>query len=307
MESGYTGDVTNVPERFVDSLIDSFRPDRIVVGCSIDETGEHMCIEAILIATGEKHSIKTVQITEMWDVWFPRREPAFASTYAAIDEYSRAVLAARGAPPDRIEVTGNPGLDGYAHMEVNRRAARRQELGLADDERVLVYYGQAEVADGSPCDSVTLGWVIDSMRPEDRLIFAPHPRDRREYGHILERADGSLVDSTSNSDQLLWVADVCLTHYSTMALKSALLNIPTVNLLLEDDLPDVREICGGFPLNLAGGSYEANTSEELKGLLAGQLAGNASKVKAVLNVDGESAARIAQTVIGKWSRGFLST
>ena len=75
VNSGYTGDIVNVPAQFADRLIDSFRPDRIIVGCSMDSTGEVMCIEGILIAAGEKHSIRTLQISDMWNVWFPRKAP----------------------------------------------------------------------------------------------------------------------------------------------------------------------------------------------------------------------------------------
>ena len=234
----------------------------------------------------------------MWDVWFPRKERSFAHTYAVLDEFTEKIMVSRGAPPERVVVTGNPAFDVFAEAAAVRNSERRQELGLSD-ERLLVYFGQAVASNGAPDDHATLRWLIDAMQPTDRLIFCKHPRDDREYSHILKHADGRLVQSSWNSDQLLSVADVCLTHYSMMGLKSALLNFPTINLLLDDDLPDIRAMCGGFPLSLVGGSYEAHSPEALKVLLAGQLLGTASKVKSALHVDGKSTERVVRVVTGE--------
>ena len=296
-EDGYEGDVVGVPPAYADSLIDSFEPERIVVGCSTDLTGVQIGIEDALVAAGERHGIPTVQIVESFDSWSPRREPSLASTYAAMEEYTRRILETRGVPTERIVVTGHPGLDGYATATVDPGRPGRAELGV-HDERLLVYFGQAEVSDGAPDDPTTLRWVVDALQPTDRLIFTPHPRDIRDYSDILERAAGQLVHTGRTSDELLSVADVALTHYSTMGLKSALLNIPTVNLLLEGDWREIRDVCGGFPLSLMGGSYEVGSEGELKTTLGGELTGRALQAKAGLRVDGVATRRVAELVVG---------
>ena len=203
-------------------------------------------------------------------------------------------MVARGAPPCRIVVTGNPGLDMYAEAKVTQRSERRRELGLKD-ERVLVYFGGGR----SPNDPSTLRWVIEAMRETDRLIFARHPRDPQDYEGVLALAGQRLIRSTWKADKLVSVADVCFTHYSTMGLKAALLDLPVISLLLDNDVPELRAICGGFPLSLIGGSIEANASREVQDLLSVELVGNATKVKAALHIDGQSAARIAQLVLSE--------
>lgn len=295
IDAGYIGDVVNIPITFADSLIESYRPDVIFVGCSLDVNGEHMGIEETLVQAGANRSIKTVQMVEYWDVWYPRLEPSFASKYTALDDLTRAVLEARGVPADRIAITGHPGLDVYAEATEAPRTERRQALGISD-ERVLGYFGQAADSDGNPDNPRTLRWAMEILQPNDRLAFSQHPRDDRDYFSILNGADGRLIVAPWTGDQFLSLVDVCVTHYSMMGLKSALLNIPTINILLEDDCADVRSVCGGFPLSILGGSQAAHSSDELREVLARPPESSASRLKAALRVDGKATHRVAETV-----------
>ena len=293
-EAGYGGDVVHLPTEFADALIDSFKPEAIFVGCSHDETGELVGIEESLVQAGERHSIKTVQMIEYWDVWRPRTEPSFASIYAAMDDLTRKVLEARGAPADRILVTGHPGLDKYAETSETRNSERYSEPGIAR-ERSLGYFGQAADSEGNPDNPTTLDWTLDALQPRDRLVFSKHPRDDRSYSEALCDS-GRGITARCSGDELLGDVDICVTHYSLMGLKAALLNIPTVNILPDGECTEIRALCGGFPLSLLGGSREAHTPDELRELLAGPLEGNASGLKRALNVDGESTRRVVQTV-----------
>ena len=294
-EAGYRGDVVDLPAEFADALIDSFRPEAIFVGCSHDETGELVGIEESLVQAGDRHSIKTVQMIEYWDVWRPRTEPSLASTYTTLDDLTRKVLEARGAPADRILVTGHPGLDTYTETSETRKSERFSEPGLAR-ERSLGYFGQASDSEGHPDNPKTLSWTLDALQPRDRLVFSKHPRDDRDYSEaLLDGGHGMAAHCTG--DELLGDIDVCVTHYSLMGLKAALLNIPTVNILLEGDFTDIRSLCGGFPLSLLGGSHESHSQEELEELLARPLEGDAGRLKRALNVDGASTHRVVQTVL----------
>ena len=295
IEAGYNGDIVNLPSEFADALIDSFRPEVIFVGCSLDETGEQMGIEEALVRAGERHSIKTVQIIEYWDVWHPRVEPSFASTYAALDEYASLVLETRGAPPERIVVTGHPGLDAYARAS-ETRTSDALPVSSATAGRSLGYFGQAADAEGNPNNPMTLDWTLGALPPRDHLVFSKHPRDDRDYSEAL-RNGGRGLTAQCSGDELLGVLDVCVTHFSVMGLKAALSNIPTVNILLDDDCADIRSLCGGFPVSLLGGSQEAHSRDELRELLAGPLEGNPSRLKRALNVDGASTRRVVRTVI----------
>ena len=100
-----------------------------------------------------------------------------------------------------------------------------------------------------------------------------------------------MIEPGIDSHRLLAAADVCISQYSTMALKSALLGIPTISITHPDDLPELREACGGIPLCVTGGSSEADSPERLRRLLRGELAAGASTLKAAINVDGGSTQR----------------
>ena len=298
-ELDYPGDVVNLPQGFVDSLIEGYEPDAILAGCSLDATGEHMGIEEALVQAGSDRSIQTVHLVESWDVWFPRRKRAsMADVYAAADIFTGKVMRSRGAPEDRIVITGHPGFDGYARTIRVWRDDERKRLGIGDG-RVLVYFGQSADPHNTPDDPATLLWVIQSLQPDDRLIFSRHPRDDRDYSSVLNQANGRLVSTDWTSNRLLSVADLSLTHYSTMGLKSALLDIPTVNILLDGDCRDVRSVCGGFPLGLVGGTYVVHTRQELAATLSQDMVGRAAPLKAALGVDGGSTGRVLRSLLGE--------
>ena len=297
-EAGYAGSVLDVPESFGRDLIRSFGPDRILVGCSRMESDGPSSIEEALIVSGVRAALRVVQVAESWGVWMPRTRTGYPTAWATLDGLSARIMTYRGAPPDRIEVTGHPGLDFYAGDIGRRRSGQPQrELGISDDERLVVFYGIAEVPDAPLEVPDALQWVADSLRDGDRLVFSRHPRDRRDYSKVIARAGDLMVDSAQDSHELLAVADVSITQYSTMGLKSALLDIPTINILLADDLADIRQVCGGYPLSMAGGSHEVHSIGELKSVLARDLSGGAAAVKAALNVDGSATQRVVRLVI----------
>jgi hypothetical protein len=205
-------------------------------------------------------------------------------------------MASRGAPSETIAITGNPALDGYAAPDMSGRSGVRDELELGN-ERLFVYFGQAKTSGASPDDPKTLGWVVDALGPDDRLIFARHPRDDRDYVELLARVGGKLLTTGLTSDEVVYGVDVAVSHYSTMALKSALLDIPTVLILEDDDIADLRRECGGYPLSAVGGAYEVNTAPQLAALLPEELQGKAATLRAAVNVDGKAAERVAELVL----------
>ena len=82
-----------------------------------------------------------------------------------------------------------------------------------------------------------------------------------------------------------------------MGLKSALLDIPTINVLHADDEPQMKVLCGGFPLTVLDGNYEVNTQHEMGRLLSGELKGKGLNLRKTLGVDGMAASRVADLVV----------
>ncbi len=293
-EAGYEGNVIDVPAEFGSQLIDRYDPDRILVGCSYDQTGTQFGIEEAIIFAGTERDIPVVQCIEAWEVWHPRVRPVAPTVYASLDTNTEKIMGVRGADPTRVVVTGHAGFDQYAELSSAENPEHRQDLGIAKNERLLVYFGQSPDANGRPDMETTLGWVVDCLQPDDRLIYAAHPRNPFDYSEVLTKAGPHLIATYLNSHQLLEVVDLAITPYSTMGLKSALMGIPTIHIFLDGDLQQVRDICGGFPISLWGASNEVHTQDELEMALTGNLSFNPESLKAGLNIDGRSADRIAR-------------
>ncbi len=294
-ESGPDHGAVDVPTSYASDLVRTFAPDRVLVGCSSSENLNSPAIEEALIVAGVGASIRTVRIVEAWGVWRQVPGSVNASAWAVFDDITARGMAVRGAPPDRISITGHPGLDGYADAEAPRSNEMRVELGI-DGFRTILFFGQTQDSDTARETYEALEWVLDCMGPDDRLVLARHPRDTQDYAAMRERAGGRMIEPALGSHRLLAVADVCISQYSTMSLKSALLGIPTISITHPDDFPELREACGGIPLCITGGSSEADSQARLRQLLQGELAAGASTLKAAINVDGRSTQRVVDLV-----------
>ena len=84
----------------------------------------------------------------------------------------------RGAPQERIKITGNPSFDDYYYSNLNQFSISPGEsLG----SRKFIYVGQV-----TSDNFTTLDWTIKSLGENDFLAFAKHPRDSRNYDELLK-------------------------------------------------------------------------------------------------------------------------
>ena len=81
-------DLAEVDSKWTNSLIDKYKPDRILVGCSTQEELIR-CIENSLIIAGTDYSIPTLQLVEMWGCWTSRPEMFYPDRFAVGDEFTR--------------------------------------------------------------------------------------------------------------------------------------------------------------------------------------------------------------------------
>ena len=282
-------DLTEVDSKWTNSVIEKYKPDRILVGCSTQEE-LITCIENAFILAGSNYSIPTLQLVEMWGCWTSRPSMFYPDRFAILDLFTKNVLLERGAPQERIKITGNPSFDDYYYSNLNQFSISPGEsLG----SRKFIYVGQV-----TSDNFTTLDWTIKSLGENDFLAFAKHPRDSRNYDELLKQAGDRLITTNLGSNDLLKRVDVCLTHTSTMGVKAALLGRPTINFIVDNNQDEVNQICGGFPLVLAEGSYKADSLETLRGLLKKDLIVNQSKLCSILNIDGMSAARVVDYLLG---------
>ena len=76
-------DFSKVDSKSTNSLIDKYKPDRILVGCSTQEELIR-CIENSLIIAGSDYSIPTLQLVEMWGCWTSRPEIFYPDRFAVL-------------------------------------------------------------------------------------------------------------------------------------------------------------------------------------------------------------------------------
>lgn len=298
---GYRGSVVHVSSEFVRSIVEDEKPYRVLVGCTRDPSGTLSSVEDALIETSQMMGIKALQVIDGWDAWFPRNTGYYATAFAVQDSLAKEILVRRGKiPEERIFVTGQPALDTATRDELlSRRRQERGELGLTH-ERVLVYFGQVNSQ-----NPLSLKWTVRAMRSDDRLIFQRHPRDQRNYSETLSILGNRLIGHSLPTLKALSVADVCITHHSTMGLHAVSLGIPTINILLNEDLRDIREICGGYPLARMGLSKEVHSEAELAAVLADNLKPfDKEKARRLLSLDGGSVDRIIEVLLGNRNSGF---
>lgn len=293
---GYRGSVVDVPPDFIRSVLAVESPDRILVGCVRDPSGSVCSVEEGLIEALQQAEIQIVQIIDGWDVWFPRKTGCCAAAFVVQDRFAKKILAYRGHIDDsRIFVTGQPAFDTILQDGLmSLRGRKRHELGL-NGERVLLYCSQV-----SSANPRTLKWLASAIRSGDRLIFQRHPRDQRDYSETLSALANRLIDCQLSTLTALSVTDMCITHSSTVGLHAVTLGIPTINILLDKELQDVRDICGGYPLACMGLSREVHSEAGLAVALTDQLnPHDPQTAMALLNVDGTSADRVVEVIEGK--------
>ncbi|MBI4306876.1 MAG: hypothetical protein HY678_11210 [Chloroflexi bacterium] len=289
------GDPGGMPDLYGSQLTRQFRPDRILVGCPADPLGTDVGIEEVLLAAATEACIPSVQFIESWDVWSVRKNGSLAERFAVIDKHARAVLRTRGVPANRIAITGHPGFD--ALIAENGHAVGRLEHGAAASAgRRIVYFASALVAGNSPDDLLGIEWVAECAGVDDVVIFRRHPRDQRDYTEVFRKYGDRIIEPTYSGEEALRVAQVAVTHFSTMGVKAALLGIPTINILLDDDIPDVRTACGGYPLSLIGASTEVHSRAQLREVLSHPPAANPRAAIDAFRLDGMSAARVCSMI-----------
>lgn len=290
---GYSGHVAKVPLEFAQRLLDLGEPDCVLVGCAHDASGNNVYLEDVIIRAACLAGVQSLQIVDGWDVWVPRKDGSRANNYAAPDKIAQQILISREAADiDHIHITGYPALDAVTPgADSAMREAARACYDLAG-YRVVTYFGQVNTNNPE-----TLRWTIDALQPDDRLLFQPHPRDERNYSAVLQAAGDLVVDYLPDDVPALVVADLCLTHHSTVGLRAVSLGLPLINILLDDDLVDVRRLCGGYPLSVLGLSTEVSSSRALREALQSPMRPPERAVlEDALYCDGQATERVIQLI-----------
>lgn len=214
---------------------------------------------------------------------------------------------------ERILVTGQPAFDATYSLVQRREEIRlsiRQKLGLAPDEKTILFAGQL---DGT---KETLEEIIKALNrnPEDiTLAVRFHPRDKHKdsYNSLLNSYKGKWIevggDKVANADEMVLAADATLSMFSTLNMRAIYFGLPTAYILSteeakaafrkdwqidENNLPMVKSGC-------AAGIYaEGEISQFLDQIYNPGYLQNIKKAQqANYPFDGKSAERVAEVIL----------
>lgn len=256
-EFGNIKDYFSVSEDFMNKVVDSIKPDKILVGVYRDATGEKLTPEDVTIRCAKNHNIPVFQYVDMWDNWFPKKNLNLTpDIFLVQDEHAKKEIMEKNREGKKgdipVMIVGNPGLEKFLQDKAKHKKFFKEDFGF-NNKRVIVYFGQ----NLSAKNEISFPWVVNCKKDDDILIFSRHPRDKRDYFKQYLKYPGviELEKLGVSSNDVLDFCDICITHTSTMGMKAALLGIKTINLTLEN------EKCS--PLVSLGGSQQVNSEREL--------------------------------------------
>lgn len=246
-----------------------FSPDGLLVATSSLALGPFVLNDLTRLAKKENKLIICFQ-----DYWGNHRQP---QNFLMMDSWDAVLtpdaLAKKLLREDsyhgQILVTGSPAFERFKNIKVmSERLRLRRKFKIPRDAFVILYAGTGTPG-SEESDAETFRLLIDTVREfmneneNSALIVRPHPRDENP-GHYASLAKNvPFVDTSKNplSDQLLPVADVVVSTYSTSLLHAGYLRLPAVSILLPKAGKHRLEAIhlSDFPPNQAGATIGVYT------------------------------------------------
>lgn len=208
--------------------------------------------------------------------------------------------------PEKIIVTGHPDFDKYATIDASAiRAKTREKLAVAKDDFLVVYSGQLP-----PETPDILAHVVEALNQittDQKLtfLFSRHPRDitpQDVYDQILSKLKAKIVEQESiSSDDIGFACDLLVTMTSTEGLKSAYRRVPSVHILPQELVGEIRGEQIPLPVR-TGASLGVFSYLDLKEALEKSISNQAfrqaqiAKMQENFQTDGKAAKRVAEVI-----------
>jgi hypothetical protein len=212
-------------------------------------------LERRFILAARRMGLPSLALLDYWSNYVPRFSSdgrmldCLPDQIAIMDKQAHDEMRAAGFPEELLTITGQPLFDDLGRCRETAthasRAATRQALGVAEQERLVLFVSQPlrEVygTEDAP------GWLgydefvvvppvlaaLGRMEVEHplRLVLLPHPRESRvRCGNWLEGYFwASLAPVGANSRELVLAADLVVGMSSMLLMESALLGTATVS------------------------------------------------------------------------------
>lgn len=256
-----------------------FSPDALLVAMSSLVIGPYVNKRFTEIAHADGKKVVAFQ-----DYWANHRQPqnfAVKGLWDAVlvpDELAKKLmLEDMGADKNfkcEVIVTGNPAFEKFRKVDVEvERWRLREKYKIEDDKLVILYSGQGTPQSFRADDTtfVLLKNTIHEMRSGGEqivLIAHPHPRDMHPWRYKeIAGGEAFLYIESGLTEEILPLADIVASMYSTSLIHACFLRIPSISILLPDaGRRRLKAVSlDDFPPNLVGASIGiySDSAEEL--------------------------------------------
>ena len=249
-------------ERAAERYYTELKPEVLVTGMSSLLLGPFVVRRLTELA--ERDHVPILCFQDYWaNHRHPQNKPIMRAwnTLLVPDELAKQLVLADGFKNNLI-VTGNPAFEKFRNVNVGAsRLQLRRELGVNKNRFVILYAGTG-TPQSAEADERTFQFLSAGVRmlrremPDLIYIARAHPRDEHPTRYKELAPDLKLLntDGFSLADDLLPLADVVVSMYSTNLIHACFLRIPAVSILLrEAGTARLRAVgLSDFPPNTVG-------------------------------------------------------
>ena len=262
-------------------------------------------LELQFILATRQLAIPSVSLLDFWTNYRRRFEDhsghlVLPNQIAVMDRYAATEIGEAGLDGPEVVVTGQPAFDGltpaYRDHLLNRRSTMRRDLGVAAEDRVLLFltqpmslvYGEDLTTPSHPgfTEQTVLRDLLriigEIRRPLGgiKLIIRPHPRESvGEYDWVLDELEGVHVSADGVLHEILTAADVVMGMSSVALIEACYLKCIVLSYQ-----PGLRTV-DPLPTNRSGHSVTASSYPELSATLPGLLWDSAIRSKVAIGLD----------------------
>ncbi len=202
-----------------------------------------------------------------------------ATFLTAIGKGSRNTFLELGVNPKKIRIVGFPIYEDLYHKaernSVERNPTLRSQLGLPLDRSLFLWatndqrsYYEHHYSYEQMLDSwKTIRDVVLNVNPDWHLVIKLHPKESKEdYLPLVHGKSRVTLIKECDVWELINESDFFLTRFSSTATSAICLGKPTIT-------HNIPEVPGGMLFEDIGGTFHANTLEQLESIIS-ELANN---------------------------------
>ena len=262
------------------SLLRQAKAGLVLTGTSVNRYE----LEKGFVAAARQLHIPSLAVLDFWANYALRFSDAggrlsyLPDRIAVMDEQARTEMTGEGIDEGLIVITGHPALDSLEAYRSNflptRRAAIRQELGISEEELLVLFASQPASCFENPME-VPPPWldrdrVLKSLlsaleelqrQYRKRIVLAvrPHPRENTQFfDRIVSHSIRVIHQAGGEARGIAMSADLVVGMETMYLVEAAYLGLATLSIRLDLPLPDT------FPPNRSGLTYPIYREDGIK-------------------------------------------